>query len=135
MYDRVAAHVTAQHGAALDALLVKPPGSAVTGFNQKQAPGPATPKTVKLWTDRLQWLDGLINPDPLLDGVAYTKLRQFVLLRRLARLKKRFEMDSKRDLLIGRVLPFIPYTLYPYVKLSFVRFLSISSNREGVFIK
>jgi hypothetical protein len=78
MYDRVAARVTAQHAAALDALLVKPPGSAVTGFNRlKQAPGPATPKTVRLWTDRLEWLDGLIDPDPLLDGVAYTKLRQF----------------------------------------------------------
>ena len=78
MYDRVAARVTAQHAAALDALLVKPPGSAVTGFNRlKQAPGPATPKTVRLWTDRLEWLDGLIDPNPLLDGVAYTKLRQF----------------------------------------------------------
>ena len=78
MYNRVAACVAAQQAAALDALLVKPPGSAVTGFNRlKQAPGPATPKTVRLWTDRLEWLDGLIDPDPLLDGVAYTKLRQF----------------------------------------------------------
>ena len=78
MYDRVASRVTAQHAAALDALLVKPLGSAVTSFNRlKQAPGPATPKTVRLWTDRLEWLDGLINPDPLLDGLAYTKLRQF----------------------------------------------------------
>ncbi len=78
MYDRVAARVTAQHAAVLDALLVKPPGSVVTGFNRlKQAPGPATPKTVRLWTDRLEWLDGLIDPNPLLDGIAHTKLRQF----------------------------------------------------------
>ena len=47
MYDRIAARVTAQHAAALNALLVKTPGSAVTGFNRlKQAPGPATPKTL-----------------------------------------------------------------------------------------
>ncbi len=78
MYDRVAACVTAQHAAALDALLIKPPESAVTSFNRlKQAPGPVTPKTVRLWTDRLEWLDSLIDPDPLLDGIAYTKLRQF----------------------------------------------------------
>jgi hypothetical protein len=43
----------------------------------KQAPGPATPKTVRFWTDRLEWLDGLIDPDPLLEGVSHTKLRQF----------------------------------------------------------
>ena len=78
LYGRVAARITAQHAAALDALLIKPPGSVVTGFNRlKQAPGPATPKTVRLWTDRLEWLDGLVDPDPLLDGMAHTKLRQF----------------------------------------------------------
>lgn len=78
MYDRVAARVTSEHAAVLDTLLARPPGSAVTGFNRlKQAPGPATPKTVRLWTDRLEWLDGLIDPDPLLEGVAHTKLRQF----------------------------------------------------------
>ena len=78
MYDRVAARVTAQHAAVLDALLIKPPGSPVTDFNRlKQAPAPATPKTVRLWTDRLEWLDGLIDPYPLLDGIAHTKLRPF----------------------------------------------------------
>jgi hypothetical protein len=62
----------------LDALLVKPPDGTTTGFNRlKQAPGPATPKTVRLWTDRLDWLGGLIDPDPPLEGIAHTKLRQF----------------------------------------------------------
>ena len=78
MYNRVAVRVTADHATVLDALLNKPPGSAVTGFNRlKQAPGPATPKTVRLWTNRLEWLDGLLDPDPLLEGIAHTKLRQF----------------------------------------------------------
>jgi TnpA family transposase len=78
MYGRVAARLAPGHAAVLDALLAKPPGSAVTGFNRlKQAPGPATPKTVGLWTDRLDWLGGLINPDPLLAGITHTKLRQF----------------------------------------------------------
>ncbi len=62
----------------LDTLLAKPPGSVTTGFNRlKQAPGPATPNTVRLWTDRLAWLDDLIDPDPPLEGIAHTKLRQF----------------------------------------------------------
>jgi len=53
----------------LDALLVKPPDGTTTGFNRlKQAPGPATPKTVRLWTDRLDRLGGLIDPDPLAGG-------------------------------------------------------------------
>jgi len=78
MYARVAACVSAEQASLLDALLIKLPESAVTGFNRlKQVPGPATPKTVKLWTDRLEWLDGLVDPDPLLQGIAHTKLRQF----------------------------------------------------------
>src|SRR4051794_13859843 len=78
MYDRVAQRLAPEHAAVLDALLAKPPGSATTGFNRlKQAPGPATPKTVGHWTDRLDWLGGLIDPDPLLEGIAHTKLRQF----------------------------------------------------------
>ena len=78
IYDRVAGRIASNHAAVLDALLIKPPDSTTTGFNRlKQAPGPATPKTIRLWTDRLEWLDGLIDPDPLLEGVTHTKLRQF----------------------------------------------------------
>lgn len=78
MYERVAAHLAAEHTVVLDGLLAKLPDSLTTGFNRlKQAPGPATPKTVRLWTDRLEWLGGLIDPDPLLEGIAHTKLRQF----------------------------------------------------------
>ena len=70
--------LTAEHTAVLDALLTKPPNSPTTGFNRlKQAPGPATPKTIRLWIDRLDWLGGLLDPDPLLEGIAHTKLRQF----------------------------------------------------------
>jgi TnpA family transposase len=78
IFGRVAARLTRHDATALDALLAKPAGSATTPFNRlKQTPGPATPKTIGLWVERLQWLGGLINADPLLDGVAHTKLRQF----------------------------------------------------------
>ena len=78
MYDRVAQHLKPDQAAALDALLAKPPGSTTTGFNRlKQAPGPATPKTVGLWIERLEWLGGQIEHDQLLQGITHTKLRQF----------------------------------------------------------
>jgi len=78
IYDRVAQHLKRDQAAALDVLLAKPPGVATTGFNRlKQAPGPATPKTVGLWIERLEWLGGQIKHDQLLEGITHTKLRQF----------------------------------------------------------
>ena len=77
-YGRVAARLAPGQAEALDALLLKPPGSTTTAFNRlKHTPGPATPKTIGLWTERLHWLGGLVDPAPLLDGIAHTKLRQF----------------------------------------------------------
>jgi len=70
--------VTPEQMAVLDTLLVKPANSTTTTFNRlKQTPGPATPATIRLWVERLDWLVELIDPDPLLEGIAYTKLRQF----------------------------------------------------------
>lgn len=81
MYDQVAARLSAEQAAALDALLATPlhgSSGTPTGFTRlKQAPGPASPGTIKLWTERLEWLTGLIDPDPPLEGIAHTKLRQF----------------------------------------------------------
>ena len=78
LYNRVAARLTAEHAALLDALLVKPANSPTTSFNRlKQTPGPATPTTIRLWIERLGWLTELIDPNPLLEGIAHTKLRQF----------------------------------------------------------
>ena len=78
IYNRVAARVTVEHAAVLDALLVRPTNSTTTDFNRlKQTPGPATPTTILLWIERLVWLTGLLDPDPLLEGIAHTKLRQF----------------------------------------------------------
>jgi len=54
IYSRVAARLTPEDAAVLDGLLAKVTDSVTTGFNRlKQAPGPASPKTVTLWTDRL----------------------------------------------------------------------------------
>ena len=64
--------------ATLETLLVKLANSTTTPFNRlKQTPGPATPATIRLWVERLDWLVALIDSGPLLEGIAYTKLRQF----------------------------------------------------------
>jgi TnpA family transposase len=78
MYDRVTTRLTADEATALEALLIVQPGSVITAFNRlKQTPGPARPETIRLWTDRLDWLTGLLDPDRILEGIAHTKLRQF----------------------------------------------------------
>ena len=78
IYDQVRKCLTADHKTMLDGLLVKPPNSLTTNFNRlKQTPGPATPKTIRLWIERLEWLSNLVDPDPLLEGITHTKLRQF----------------------------------------------------------
>ena len=78
IYNRVAARMTAEQAVTLDALLLRPENSVTTDFNRlKQTPGPATPTTIRLWVERLGWLVGQIDPDPILEGIAHTKLRQF----------------------------------------------------------
>ena len=78
IYDQVRQRLTGDHKTTLDGLLTKPPNSLTTNLNRlKQTPGPATPKTIRLWIERLEWLTGLIDPEPLLEGIAHTKLRQF----------------------------------------------------------
>jgi len=78
IFNRVADSLAHDAAAVLDTLLIKPPNSPATAFNRlKQAPGPATPKTIRLWVERLAWLNGLIDPDPPLASIAHTKLRQF----------------------------------------------------------
>ena len=78
IYNRVAERMMAEHTVVLDALLVRPANSPTTDFNRlKQTPGPATPTTIRLWVERLDWLVSQIDPDPFLEGIAHTKLRQF----------------------------------------------------------
>lgn len=78
IFNRVAESIARDDAAVLDALLIKPPNSLTTPFNRlKQVPGPATPTTIRLWVERLEWLRGLIDPDLPLDSIAHTKLRQF----------------------------------------------------------
>ncbi|MBA8903109.1 Tn3 family transposase [Phyllobacterium sp. P30BS-XVII] len=78
IYDQVAQNLTVVDMAALDNLLVVPPDMITTPFNRlKQAPRPTTFAAIKLWADRLRWLDSLISRDTILKDIAHTKQRQF----------------------------------------------------------
>ena len=78
MYERVAARLTAENRAALDALLTVPPDEPPRPSTaSSRRPGRRAPKRSRLWIDRLDWLAGLLDPGPLLEGIAHTKLRQF----------------------------------------------------------
>lgn len=78
IFASVAARLSADQSAALDALLLVPPAATTTPFNRlKQSPGPARPSNIKLWIDRMAWLTGLIDTDQALLGISHTKLRQF----------------------------------------------------------
>ncbi len=43
----------------------------------KLAPGPATLKNFRAWSNRLFELDSVIDPKPFFEDIAYTKIRQF----------------------------------------------------------
>ncbi len=63
---------------ALDALLEVSEGEKLTGFARlKETPGPATLSHFREWAERLAKLNAVLDPRPFLDGVAYTKIRQF----------------------------------------------------------
>ncbi|RVN97725.1 DUF4158 domain-containing protein [Sinorhizobium meliloti] len=78
IYARTAERLGEEDATLLDGLLVVAPGAVTTSFNRlKHAPGPARPETIKLWTERLGWLTGMLDPDPLLQDITHTKRRQF----------------------------------------------------------
>ena len=78
LYRQVAARLDAIDRAALDTLLRRAEGATTTPFNRlKQTPGPPTPKTLRLWIERLDGLDALPDDGRPFEGIAHTKLRQF----------------------------------------------------------
>lgn len=78
LYRSISAELDPEQAAHLDALLEVPPGESVSAIaHLKESPGPATLKHVRRWTQRLAELDAILDPKPLLAGVAHTKIRQF----------------------------------------------------------
>jgi len=78
LYRSITAGLSEAQCMRLDALLEVPPGESVTGIaHLKESPGSATLKHIRQWALRLAELDAILDPKPLLAGVAHTKIRQF----------------------------------------------------------
>jgi len=78
LYRSITAELNPEQAARLDALLEVPSGESVSAIARlKESPGPATLKHIRRWTQRLAELDDILDPKPLLAGVAHTKIRQF----------------------------------------------------------
>lgn len=78
LYQQITAGLSDNNRQCLDALLEKSEGEVLTGFARlKQTPGPATLKHFRVWAQRLEYLDSLIDLKPFLQGVSHTKIRQF----------------------------------------------------------
>ena len=102
LYTRITASLASDDRQRLDALLRVADDEVFSDFARlKQHPGPATQKNMHRWADRLAWLDGLLDTDVLLDGIAFTKIRQFAAeayaldindLRAIRRPEKRYTM-------------------------------------------
>jgi hypothetical protein len=93
LYRSITAGLSEAQGTRLDALLEVPPGESISGIaHLKESPGPATPKHIRQWTDRMAELDAILDPKPLLAGIAHTKIRQF------AAEAARLQLGDLRDL-------------------------------------
>ncbi len=78
LYHSITTGLTHEQCAALDMLLVVPPGESVSPMARfKESPGPATLQHIRQWTERLAELDAIIDPTPFIEGAAHTKIRQF----------------------------------------------------------
>lgn len=78
LYDAITTRLTREQCAALDVLLQVPAGENVSPMARfKEAPGPATLQHIRYWAARLAELDAVIDPKPVLEGMAHTKIRQF----------------------------------------------------------
>lgn len=78
LYRKIAGDLKVSDRRVLDGLLRINAGETITEFARlKQTPGPATLPRFRAWADRLTALDGLLDPQPFLEGVAHTKIRQF----------------------------------------------------------
>ena len=78
LYARMTNGLTSGQQEILEKLLVVPDGENFTPFNRlKQSPGTPTLGHVRLWADHLGEMEAIIDPTPFLEGIAYTKIRQF----------------------------------------------------------
>ncbi len=93
LYRSIATELSDAQVECLDALLDVPNGESISDIAKlKESPGPATPKYIRQWVERMTHLDAVLDPKPLLAGIPHTKIRQF------AAEAARLQLGDLRDL-------------------------------------
>lgn len=93
IYARTLTRLTPARRQQLDTLLTVPEGQRISAFTRlKEAPGTPTLTNVRLWEQRLVWLNTLLDAAAPLTGLANTKIRQF------ARQARQLEVGDMRDI-------------------------------------
>ena len=78
IYSKVTQHLTIEGKAALEDMLKVKNDDSLSDFTRlKQSPHTPTLKNMKKWIDRMNQLNEIIDPKPLLKEIAHTKVRQF----------------------------------------------------------
>lgn len=78
IYSQITEPLTEEEIQRLDSLLKVAQDERITDFTKlKQTPGKASLKQMNLWSSHLDWMTNILQPQPFLEGIAHTKIRQF----------------------------------------------------------
>lgn len=78
LYSQITQHLTVEGKEMLDGMLQVKSDDSLSDFTRlKQSPHVPTLKNIRKWTNRMDQLNKIIDPKPLLKEVAHTKVRQF----------------------------------------------------------
>ena len=78
IYSKITQHLTIEGKTALEDMLKVKNDDSLSDFTRlKQSPHTPTLKNMKKWIDRMNQLNEIIDPKPLLKEIAHTKVRQF----------------------------------------------------------
>lgn len=78
IYSKITQHLTIEGRAALEEILKVKNDDSLSDFTRlKQSPHTPTLKNMKKWINRMNQLNEIIDPKPLLKEIAHTKVRQF----------------------------------------------------------
>lgn len=78
IYEQTAKALTAKDKKVLDDLLIVQDENYKSDFTRiKASPGRNTLKQMRLWAERLDWINTIINPKDFIRHIKYTKIRQF----------------------------------------------------------
>lgn len=78
IYTGTAAVLSKQECFLLDSLLIVEKQTNQSGFGKiKSSPGKNSLKQMRLWSNRLNWLDSIMTPSKYISKISHTKIRQF----------------------------------------------------------